>query len=740
MDQDFLNNINGSPYVEEGAFSRLQSKAAQISRGATSMLGQGGQPPYETIIRSLWDGFVKKVTPILNDWNSQGKQVLSTFTLNQSQEEMANILDNIYSSLRSSFNPKYPNSLLRESLDEAFWDMAKRDIGLNKKLGSNDPSKIINGFKNKILNLYNMFLSDASKTTNIPLQNVENVASKLNFKGVAQPQTGVIPAGTISNVIGKLKTLKTMPDVPSEPIPGTTPPVAPSTPESTPPVAAAVAPTAPQTSPSSNTNTPSGNAEPSSESEGKITDNDAAFLILEVVKIIIETVKADASHSADIFNAPELPQSMHDKQINEEDVPEKPTDKNNTTTDDKSDEMPGEFVYNFHSRDKKFPGSFSINVGNQKTIKLPSGKQKNIQVIWHSHKGTNDIWVMSKGDDGKATKALIFKFYNDQAAPQLGHEKTTNVDLLLKQSKPMGGPTLDQTKIDPKIMSEINSLQSDLFRSLFAVVRRKGMEFKPKEKGLYSLTFDDEGVVTSHQKDGKTKQYAEGDLRQVLNGPPEIADKWKKSLEAVGYFDKFPDLKPTPIENYKNFKDAILTLISLKYGEKESTNLVANAWAKLKTENPTQPPEKIETSTLVKKALSNKPNIPTQQTTPVNNPSTQTTTNVEQPKVSDTTQQPKPEEPPVDKPKTNPISMENGEIVYTVPKTGEIKYLDMDQVFQLMNSKSHPAFVKALKNSGFYDKVMQAIKRKETKKKSLDETYTSGGNINPWNKSNIFLY
>ena len=76
MDHEYLQNVMGSPYVQEGAFSRLKARGAQAQQAGSAMLGRGIQDPTVTKVKSLWDGMMKSVRPIINDWRTQVSPML----------------------------------------------------------------------------------------------------------------------------------------------------------------------------------------------------------------------------------------------------------------------------------------------------------------------------------------------------------------------------------------------------------------------------------------------------------------------------------------------------------------------------------------------------------------------------------------------------------------------------------------------------------------------------------------
>src|SRR5271169_615658 len=96
MDYEYLQNMMGSPYVQEGAFSRLKAKGAQAMGALGTMAGEPIQNPTETKVRSLWEGFMSSLKKVMKDWegvsdNSFDKQV----SLDDRQQQVKYDLDGL---------------------------------------------------------------------------------------------------------------------------------------------------------------------------------------------------------------------------------------------------------------------------------------------------------------------------------------------------------------------------------------------------------------------------------------------------------------------------------------------------------------------------------------------------------------------------------------------------------------------------------------------------------------------
>src|SRR6185503_784751 len=210
------------------------------------------------------------------------------------------------------------------------------------------------------------------------------------------------------------------------------------------------------------------------------SNNDFARIVERVIDIIIDTVKWD-SDRAEIFLSDDptkqrsLPTNWEQpsitKDVTEARTPDtdegdepnrKPSSQSNLVDKEKSDadddepEMPGEFLYNFHSKyDKQRNFSIEMEPSNNK-LKLVNIENastlKKIDVIWNNKQHENNIYVkhvnvrIEKIPDDKGTiqdvptplpgripeNVLIFRFWDDQVNLRNPQSKNFNIGLLLK--------------------------------------------------------------------------------------------------------------------------------------------------------------------------------------------------------------------------------------------------------------------------------------------------------------------
>lgn len=486
-----------------------------------------------------------------------------------------------------------------------------------------------------------------------------------------------------------------------------------------------------------------------------IVKNDLAFIIDKTIDIIIKTVKSDVSHagpflSDDPTKQKPLPQSWEEPSLTKEaNVPQQPDGE-----EDEEDEIEGEFLYNFGSKYRKIH-TFSIEVGNE-MVKLPSGKEVNLKVIWHNKDWKNLIYTQTKKGGEPVTQALLFKFYDDQVNPRNDAGKNFDVSLLLKQAQPNQPYALDPNTINPQILQSIGSKKENLLRALYATTTRKAMEFKSKKKDSISLTADDEGNVWEYDK--KEKKYlpplTPDKVKTNLYGPD--SQKWYDALEHISYFKEHPEIKPKAPEIFKPYNDAILALLALGINKTEAGELAKVVWNKLISSG--KSPEQISSDDITYKAAQMKgtpataPATPTPSlTTPVSSPAGSPP---EPAKVSSPVSK-EPEPAKVSSEPTTPVSdVGKGEKKSEQPqgKVGDISQMGVGFLWQTKNGplyvspqkairlKNNINFIYSLKSAKLLDKYLAIISQhneKMKKKKKLQEIYTKHGNFNPWNKSNF---
>ena len=157
MDNEYLKNMMGSPYVTEGAFDRLKAKGAQAMGAFGAMTGQPLQNPTETKVNSLWNGFESSLKKVMNDWKLRVSPRVKPSDKNQARTKK--YLDSLAQVILEQpiFKLGVPKSS-KLKLQEGIWDFANRDIGLNNALSSNTPQTIIESYKKYVIGLFQNFI------------------------------------------------------------------------------------------------------------------------------------------------------------------------------------------------------------------------------------------------------------------------------------------------------------------------------------------------------------------------------------------------------------------------------------------------------------------------------------------------------------------------------------------------------------------------------------------------------
>lgn len=693
MDHEYLQNVMGSPYVNEGGFDQLKAKAAQAMGAVGTMAGQPIQNPTETKLHSLWEGFMSSLKKVMADWkgvsdnsfdakvqlddkqqqvkealdtlerflSSAGPQKIGTFPQGEHDPRVRNQRDNPNTYVkgsaynRSTTSPKKAQPFqtpphdfgtyntptkLTEILGEGFWN---RDVKLNKSLGSNDPSTILDSYKNHVLGIFKNFMKDARKMTGMTVQQIYGLLAKM------QPaQSGWQAAGNMQKVVEQLKTLQSIGDIKGQGAPpvmnpqaaaGAVPPVIQQPPQQQPPPIPQQPPQQPQqqapqqpTAPQA----PSGNAQGDSGiqgGDGSVPPDQLPFVVLKAMKIVIDAVKSDKQHVGTFFSGGELPKDYGGATLygkvggpsapstttetvsgpkpkggtaGEEDFPEAP-----------EKEVPGQFLYNFHSKHRKTPASsFSIQVKpvtEDPVIKELPG-QPTVEVWWQNENHKNRIFAVVV-TQGKKSKPIPIMLFHDNEVSSKGGATTPNdpnfftAEKVLQASNPNADSPI--AKASEQVKAQIKQLEPNLLRALMAVTGRKAMEFVPKSTKIFRMKYDEQGDVTT-KDETFTKDQVKLILNPVTNDAKAVkaAEAWKETLDAYGYFDMFPDMKPSgdkPSDEGANvYQDAIKMLMSDFYqmDEKDATLKVQSAVVKFKEVGITL--KDISTDELAKAAFTGK--------------------------------------------------------------------------------------------------------------------------------------
>lgn len=648
MDQEYLQNIAGSPYIE-GIEERLGARVKSGLKNFGAVVGSGALESREyTYVRSALKKFQSELKDLLEEFvqnsdrlkyskpspNEQQLYLIdklielegmfnpTTFQAHQyNKMQSRNItgdpiakkshIGGIQGSMGGKPDPKKhwdawknsksvsESSTLQDLVKESVFNRFSSEI--NKAWYSRDINKILAAYINAVRSITKSFYSEVKKFTGMDA----NGARKI-IKDVEKSSIGILDKAeaVVSDYDSQLQTGSDInmpvgatpkgmdigpdPDVSEKPsISPMVPPKNQSEPKTSSPTSSAIG--------------PDGNI--------NLSKNDYAAIVLKAMNIIIDAVQSDTAH-AEPFLGPkqqDLPKNWGDpdlttemtlshllKEIEEDETPEDPPSPENIVGDEEVSYVPGEFLYNFASKNRKYPSNFSIEVvpvheSTEIEIPVGSGNIMDIKVIWNVEKQKNDIYVkLTDKNTGATTTQLIFRAMTHQINPKVDQGGTTfDIKQILQQAHSMtfkGDPLegADPTIVQQIIAKSQGGLSSPFGRALYAASQRRSMEFKPKKKSKRRLTFDGSGSVIDTSS-GKPETYTKDQIGALLNSDPETSAMWTKDLQNIGYFDSFPDMKPKSPEQYEPFKQAVLALQNTMGAEK-ALKSVKNAWIKLRTE------------------------------------------------------------------------------------------------------------------------------------------------------------
>ncbi len=638
MDHEYLQNVMGSPYVSEGAFSRLKARGAQAQQAGSAMLGRGIQDPTVTKVKSLWDGMMKSFRPIINDWRTQVSPMLQNQKLSGQADRIKRLLDDLAITLGPILgqliqpprryddptniggSPSFPQRTtgkLTEMVEEGWWDAAKRDIGLNKKLGSNDPGQILDGYKNKLLSIYQAFLKDVKKMTGLSKDQIYPTLAKVvpQVKKVAGTMAELQTAPDSSAKPPVQKPQAEPPPIPQQqPYSGPQPPVIPQ--QQPPPIPQqkpAEQPPKQQTTPSAPADKGAASIPSGGGQEEQFGKADLLRITKRVCEIVINAVKEDASHIGRFFAGRDedaegdgkysqpLPTSYGEPSLVSEadNVPNPdPSEKEGEDVP----ERPGEFVYNFHSKKRKYPsGKFvmpivPVDKKLSEPIQLDVGPR--VVTAWWVNQGpSNKIGYLVQGQ-GKSTEGILMEFFDHEVSSRSGattpgHQNQFSISKVLQKANPYGENPMTPDKTPNsdinKLIAQVNKKQEDLIRALGAVTIRKSMEFKPKPKDAESyLVNTKDGSLIPLKRDANGKTYqdtanakSQKELSALLaSGNDAEREKWRAILDHYDYFKLYPEMLEAAKrpEEREEFQKAVFQLEASGTAKDIAIDLVRNAW------------------------------------------------------------------------------------------------------------------------------------------------------------------
>lgn len=615
MDTNYRSQVVGSPYVDEGFADRLWAKTASAKQAFAAMRGDSIQPHEITQIQQLWKSFNDKVADLLKNWpkTSTMLQQRNAGTLTAKQKREIKNWDVLYSqfvsipqSIAGTVNP--PKRAGSEYVKDEPVAAPKAEPykpamvaeaiypRLLMALASNNTDSILKAFQDELSKMYRSFISDASKLTGKPEDQIVKAAQKLG--GDIKKKITLLR----SKILGIKAQKAPAAAATTAPSPAT-PPSAPTAPVAAPTASTGSAAT-PSTGSASTATTSSAAptapvATPAPASTGDISTDPAMAtaaidIISRVVDIIIDTVRADKEHS-DPFMGKDPASGKYKKPLptgwNEPLMTTNPKDDKASTTPapaatgsapvteaDAPAETPksgeaadfepqdGKFVYNFHGYYRK-ERSFNIPLNSPSIPPVYTdhkGQQKHMEVIWQNANHQNNIWVKlhdvekdpadpTKTKKGTGSKNIkLFTFFDDEVNPRNDLGKKFSIEKIYAAANPSKNPfpIADKSKV-----AALNAKQEDLLRAFYATVSRKSMEFKAKKKDLSGVPslppapgatgdgkfkWDEKGTLFLVPLDKKGKPTGGAPIK--VNPGSELEKDELISIANAGYRAMFPTL------------------------------------------------------------------------------------------------------------------------------------------------------------------------------------------------------
>lgn len=530
----------GSPYVNEGVIDRMKSQAAKGIQAGAAMMGHQLEDPRVTKVKSLWESFSTKLHRLLSDVQTNIIPLVSHNAERPTPQQKA-LMDQFTELYHTIVPPKVKASQLYNALKETMGDVLNRDMALNKVLASNDTDKILNAYKERVVKLYQNFLNDVSKMLQIPRNVVEGAV--LRF----------LPQTSYRNTVDALKTIQASAPLVKNPSAQGAIPTAANAGAAGAGAAGGAGTQPPQTTTG---------ASPSS-SGSNYSKDDIGLVVLNVVELIINTVSADPRSKKfmelpmDVMNTwdtPPVTKQGDDEHHNDNNAPyagidhEEPAEAEPLDENDDENKTPeepekkGEWLYNFHSKVKKYPGdafNYPVNPSLEPLrVQLSNNRVKELQVIWSvKEKHENNIFIKHKPaidassmEQGSYETTLLFKFYDDQANPR--NKSGFSIEMVLAQAHPSKPQLLKD--ISPELRAQIDELNEKFLRACYATTTRKHMEFSPK--GL-NIRMSNTGRVLNIKRDGVHEEVPEDSIEFYLqDDSSKVRQKWLEALTRIKWF------------------------------------------------------------------------------------------------------------------------------------------------------------------------------------------------------------
>ena len=194
MHKEYLDNIAGSPHVDEGLGDQLYARGASGLQRLSAMTGGSIDDLNYRKVNVLFNTFTSKLVKTLKDF-AEGEHSIAN-RLEQMRPEITPVQRDIIEQLRDLYALLVPSQMQQHQMTQAlsnqpprssFTEILKegifnRELSLNKALQTNNATTILNAYITEIKKAYDSFIRDAMKVTGAPRDYVKRVVSKFDKK------------------------------------------------------------------------------------------------------------------------------------------------------------------------------------------------------------------------------------------------------------------------------------------------------------------------------------------------------------------------------------------------------------------------------------------------------------------------------------------------------------------------------------------------------------------------------
>lgn len=171
MDNNYIKNLEGSPYIDEGLWDRLKAKGSAIKQGYRNIFGKEQQvgSVTDSQFNSLFSGFKSKTENTIKLFLKHIKPYEDSKKLSKQNKIDLDNFKRLYNKISKINILKTEN---RDHINSGGYNMvdfiseAKSDYSPFSILGARamgDTDAIVKAYKNKLISIYNSFLADLQK-------------------------------------------------------------------------------------------------------------------------------------------------------------------------------------------------------------------------------------------------------------------------------------------------------------------------------------------------------------------------------------------------------------------------------------------------------------------------------------------------------------------------------------------------------------------------------------------------